>query len=558
MAAYTFALVLAGGDGADDDGDQNDTNDSDEGDSGDGDLIEETAENTEVPAIGTVATGTDSADFITGTVYADTLSGGTGDDTLVGGDGADRLNGNANDDYLSGGAGNDTLSGGASQDVLVGGSGNDLLNGDGGQDILFGGSGNDTLNGGDGIGLLIGGSGNDLSKGGTANDLIIDDTGSDTLIGGGGRDDLVSVDGDYDLDLVVGLLDNPNQFSAASNSPLDAASTGDGADVLDGGTQGDWLVFDGGDTVTGGAGTDVFATARQWANDLGPAVVTDYDPADDTLEYYYNASTGTPSLTVQTTDDGAAIVYDGDTAVLRIEDAPQGFSAGDITLIENDDTPTDSSTVLYENYFIGSGTNELITGYDTNDVILGDAGYDTIYGGNGHDYLLGAKGFDALYGEDGDDVLDGGNGQDALDGGDGDDLLNGTTLEVARGATGLADIANAPYFAPAADGSDTLYGGYGADTLIGAGADVLTGADGEDLLVTGDWDLDAGAVTVTDFDPTEDTLAYVYTGATPVLTSETDLDGTRIYADGTLIMTLTNTLPDGFDVTSAIVLQAAA
>ena len=82
---------------------------------------------------------------------------------IYGLDGNDTLEVETNvsiDSIIDGGAGNDTLTGGNGNDVLLGQAGNDSLSGRSGRDILVGGAGKDKLNGGDGEDLLYGGSSN--------------------------------------------------------------------------------------------------------------------------------------------------------------------------------------------------------------------------------------------------------------------------------------------------------------------------------------------------------------------------------------------------------------
>jgi Ca2+-binding RTX toxin-like protein len=109
---------------------------------------------------------------------------------------------------------------------------------------------------------------------------------------------------------------------------------------------------------------------------------------------------------------------------------------------------------------------------------------DTLYGGDGNDRLNGANGADSLQGEAGNDSLLGGDGNDRLQGGTGNDLLNGQA------------------------GNDKLFGQGGNDRLLGGlGNDTLTGGAGRDAFRF-DTTLDATANkdTITDFNPTDDTL----------------------------------------------------
>ena len=105
------------------------------------------------PAPGQSLIGTAAADTMTGLIGADTIQGLAGNDSLFGGSGADSLDGGTGNDTLNGDLGNDTLLGGDDNDSLVGSRGDDLLNG---------GAGNDSLEGDDGADILIGGSGSDI------------------------------------------------------------------------------------------------------------------------------------------------------------------------------------------------------------------------------------------------------------------------------------------------------------------------------------------------------------------------------------------------------------
>lgn len=262
--------------------------------------------------------GTDEDDYIQGSDKDDQLYGFGGDDELVAGSGNDEIYGGADDDMLYAGSGDDTLSGGSGRDNLYGDFDRDLIFGDSGDDLLFGGSGADTL---------IGGSGNDSLEGGDNGDLLIDVRGEDTLIGDAGRDTLISVDGI--------LANTTGTDYSAADVPIDQTSMGDGADVLKGGQHADMLIFDGGDIVKGGAGADTFVTARQWLNDLGPAVVTDYNPNEDTIEYYYTGDT-LPALSVSFDAEGNATLFDDGNAVMVIQNSPTDFSVANVNVLSSD------------------------------------------------------------------------------------------------------------------------------------------------------------------------------------------------------------------------------
>ncbi|EWY41217.1 hypothetical protein N825_30500 [Skermanella stibiiresistens SB22] len=105
--------------------------------------------------------GTAGADAIRGLAGNDTLNGKAGNDQVWGGTGLDKLWGEAGNDTLWGDDGDDFAYGGDGNDLIHGGNGNDTLYGDAGTDTIWGDAGNDILKGGTGISRLDGGTGND-------------------------------------------------------------------------------------------------------------------------------------------------------------------------------------------------------------------------------------------------------------------------------------------------------------------------------------------------------------------------------------------------------------
>lgn len=96
----------------------------------------------------------------------------------------------------------------------------------------------------------------------------------------------------------------------------------------------------------------------------------------------------------------------------------------------------------------GEGGDDLIAGGAGADIAVGGDGDDEIHGGAEGDFIFGDAGADRLYGDDGGDVIEGGAGDDQVWAGAGDDLV----------------------LARANDGSDSYWGGEGADTLDYAAA----------------------------------------------------------------------------------------
>lgn len=245
---------------------------------------------------------------------AGALAGGGGsddpvedeDEVRLGGANSDEIDGGTGDDLISGFNGDDQLTGGAGVDFLIGDNGIDTLAGDAGNDVLLGGAGQDDLAGGDGVDLLVGGAGNDTLDGGAGDDLLAGMGGVDVLDGGAGNDVLIGLTPDpASPEAALDGLD-PSALGAAIESrygaipdPLEARILRnllsiDGAESptqMVGGDGDDTLVGDRGDVMTGGAGSDSFATLTPPLPDdptgaeFGTSVrITDFDPSVDRLE----------------------------------------------------------------------------------------------------------------------------------------------------------------------------------------------------------------------------------------------------------------------------------
>jgi Ca2+-binding RTX toxin-like protein len=121
----------------------------------------------------------------------------------------------------------------ASDDTFIGSKSHDKLFGFLGNDSMRGMSGNDTLDGGFGNDTLVGGKGNDSLIGSLFDDVLKGDNGTDVLDGGG---------------------DNDALYSGRGN-----------------------------DTVTGGEGADAFHFEFGVNDGSNVDVITDFNPADDTI-----------------------------------------------------------------------------------------------------------------------------------------------------------------------------------------------------------------------------------------------------------------------------------
>lgn len=377
--------------------------------------------------------GTSAADTIFGLGGNDDLYGFGGTDTLFGGMGGDKLFGGSGNDRLFGGSGNDALFGGIGNDALFGGSGNDRLLGETGNNTLFGGIGNDTLFGGIGNDVLIDGLFPDPGNNTPFNDTLFGRAGNDMLDGGAGND---RVDG------------------------------GDGHDTLKGGA--------GNNTIIGGLGID-------------------------TVSY-----TWVPV--------GVSINLGGNTG--------QSSSGGGLTF---------SFLDTYEGIenVIGSDVVDSIRGDFGNNILQGLRGHDSLEGGWGNDIIYGGPGNDRLLGDydfvipidppaglGADDILRPGGGLgadidfDTVNGGPGNDWVDysdvaaGVTVNLATNMAGGAAFGDSWFgvenvigslsaddltpldggSAYGSEGNDTIraVAGGAFETLIGGpGNDTLIGADGE-------------------------------------------------------------------------------
>ncbi|MHA6346682.1 Ig-like domain-containing protein [Roseivivax sp. CAU 1761] len=409
---------------------------------------------------GSLIKGTAGNDSLSGTIQGDFIQGCEGDDRLEGLPGADLLDGGAGRDTLFGGAGDDVLIGGADTDLdyLYGEAGNDVLQGGDGGGRLYGGEGHDTMSGGSGSDTLVGYLGDDSLSGGAGRDYLDGGSEDDSLAGGDGDDVLESgsgsdtLDGGAGDDVLRGYDDNVLRGGAGNDSITllgrgsNTVEAGDGNDVItnvgaygsdsvDAGAGDDHLRLSlagnasqaGLPTITLGAGADVIDPANSAAGPYAQATITDFDPAEDSIDLEY-------LLTYRLTGwDGASnpfgagylrLLQSGTDALFQIDFDGGGDAYQTLILLQN----TDANALSAANFQVDQTSGQ---GYEPDGSgvfgsgIAGTAAAEELNGLFGDDTITGGDGDDTLNGNNGADMLDGGSGADRLAGGFGDDTLTG-------------------------------------------------------------------------------------------------------------------------------------
>ncbi|NQV45079.1 MAG: hypothetical protein HQ501_09265, partial [Rhodospirillales bacterium] len=416
----------------------------------------------------------------------------------------------AGDDVITTGGGSDVILGGSGTDIILGATAGDAASvtavlaliannqidlidpGAADRDIILGDNGRavfvaDGIN--QGTLTLI----HTTAPGTGGSDTIIAGNGPDVVMGGDGGDFIFASGTDISRDIVLGdngLADFTDSgiltlihTTAPGIGGNDKIYTGNGPDVVMGGV--------GDDTIYTGAYIDT--PAPEADEDI---VLGDNGTAD------FSAITG-ELIRIQSTDPldgGNDLIYSGDSCDVLFggtgDDVMYGGGGHDILL--GDHGIYDVNLPLNQRYlsiFTGAadgGGNDTIYGEAGDDFILGQQGDDTIFGGAGQDDIVG--GHNVVGGADGSDTIDAGDGADVVIGDNGmlvRDLIAGecATAEWTEYADLCGGVIREIIRFDHIDfigGDDVIFGGEGADILVGQrGDDTIDGGDGVDEIIGG-------------------------------------------------------------------------
>ncbi|MFA5123537.1 beta strand repeat-containing protein [Zavarzinia sp.] len=312
---------------------------------------------------------------------------------------------------------------------------------------------------------------------------------------------LADLDGDGDLDLVVGQSDGTLDYyenTGSDAAPVFQAQTG-AANPLD------------------GIGAGMPSTPANPITQATPAFADvdgdgDLDlvlgRSDGTLGYFENTGTGVAPVYVERS--GAANPFDGiDVGTQSTPSFADLDGDGDLDLVAGG---TGGALAYYENTSTGAGGNDVIvvgttSAGDGANVVVGGFGDDTIVAGTGADILLGDNGA-ALYTTGTADLLrvqstgvlnntggndtiaagEGGNlvlagvGSDTVTAGAGVDLLIGDNGQINWMPTG--ELSQVMTTLPALGAADSILAGDGDNIVAGGvGADTITGGVDDDLIL---------------------------------------------------------------------------
>jgi Ca2+-binding RTX toxin-like protein len=250
----------------------------------------------------------------------------------------------------------------ANMDLLVGDlSEAQILTGGSGTDFVYGSDNVETITTGNGMNFVASRGGADVITGGDDTDFIAMGAGDDIVNSGAGQDFVTTNDMNF-VSAGFTKLDNSLSLAGAGDDTINLGAGNDfvvvgsnleATDAIDGGTDTDYVVFDG---------------------DYGAGVTFGADTLKN-VEYFIFEQHATNDYNFTLHDN----TFSDATATVQAS----GFGSGNVLTL---DASAETSTAITINS--GAG-NDTITGGGGNDVIIGGQGNDIIMGGAGKDTLIG-------------------------------------------------------------------------------------------------------------------------------------------------------------------------
>ncbi|SPF80391.1 Hint domain-containing protein [Pseudoprimorskyibacter insulae] len=501
-----------------------------------------------------IATGL-GGDSVVASDLADSIDAGDGNDIIDGGDGADTLLGGAGDDTIN--AGEEAV---GANDVIYGWTGNDSIisteTSGNSADQVYGDAGNDYISFQGGNDLLDGGLGADTILGGTGNDTIYGDGGADSLSGGDGADFLSGGDVDgqepaLSVALSASFDDVDNKFTLTTDTgnqlgTIQTEATFDlGSDFTmsfeaffganDGGADGiNWFMH----TNDAYAENGELYTGGPWQVDNAIRIEFDTHYNGPGFEDGVANEVGKDHTQVYGQyDTGGGVVTAATSAAAQVDNL-EDAAWHDVSVTWNAATSTlsyslDSVTLETVVFDVGDANGDGFSAQDLTDVLGG--GTDVYFGlmgrTGGASNLQEVRNIQLTAVESGgtNDTLDGGAGNDTLIGADGNDVLTGGT-----GNDSLVGGDGNDVLTGGAD-ADILEGGAGNDTITAGEDDVVSGGDGDDVVNVSRDDVAGGTLIASGGEGGEtagDTLNIIGPATIDFATAES---GTVTWLDGSVL-----------------------
>lgn len=334
--------------------------------------------------------------------------------------------------------------------IIFGTKLDEQITGSGDTDRLYGMSGNDTLWGGDG---------NDQLEGASGNDVLYGEAGADKLLGGKNNDIL---NGGTGTDTMLGGTGN-DKYVVDNTGDIVTELANEGTDEVTSSV-----------TYTLGANVENLtlsgtAAINGFGNTLNNTLIG--NSANNRLEggAGNDILIGASGNDTMVGGDGNDIYSVNSTGDVTSETTTGGvdtvYTTASITLQAN-----------IENVVVDLTATLVVTGNTLDNIMLGNAAANELRGGKGNDNVTGGDGNDILWG---DTSLISGTNATYISGGGDDRLYGGVGADRLIGESGNDKLYGGV-------GGDTLDGGYGNDELYGEDdADDLNGLYGDDLLYGG-------------------------------------------------------------------------